>query len=235
MHFFIENGEDVMSNQHQQNWGKPQGNESFSTYKKKAIAAPSEIKKIVDSAITAFIKKNMFGIPGDICQQIIDSFNELEGIEGEFAHNNLEMLPAKMTHIGGSSDKAFAKVFPSYGQRAMAFGALSMTVENALRDAKNINGFAYGVFTEFSNTNWSDVNRAGLSKQSVQQNTYNVYRLWVTPVGPNGAALSPSALYGYKVQQQQQAQVQSPAAPVQQQGWGSNNVTEKDDDNLTPW
>lgn len=219
-----------------QNWGKPQGNESFSTYKRKVIAAPSEIKNVVEGALRSFVQNNAFGIPGDVCQNIIDSFNELEGIEGEFAHNNLEMLPAKMTHIGGSSEKAFAKVFPSYGQRAMAFGALSMTIENALRDAGGINGFTYGVFTEFSNTNWADVNKAGLSKQSIQQNTYNVYRLWVTPVGPNGAALSPSALYGYKVQQQQQQQqqVQAPAAPVQQQGWGNNNVTE-DDDNLAPW
>lgn len=203
-------------------WGKPTGNQAFGkSYTRQVIPPPTELKSVVDAALANFTQNNMFGIPQDVCQKIVASFNGLEGIEGKFAHGGHTITPAKMTHIGGSSEKAFAKVFPSYGQRAMAFGALAMVVEQHLQDAGAINGLNYGVFTEFSNTNWSDVNKAGFNKQSVQSNTYSVYRLWVTPVGSNGAALSPSALYGYKVQQQPQPQVQAPTTAVQQQGWGA--------------
>ena len=211
-----------MSNQ--ATWGKPQGNQNFGkTYNRQVISAPAEIKAVVDNALIQFINSNIFGIPRDVCLKIVSSFNTLEGIEGQFAHEGHTITPAKMTHIGGQSEKAFAKLFPSYGQRAMAFGALSMIIEQHLQGAGAINGLVYGVFTEFSNTNWSDVNKVGLSKQSVQQNTYNVYRLWVTPVGQNGAALSPSALYGYKVQQQAPVPVQA-TVPVEQQGWGAPAV-----------
>lgn len=203
-------------------WGRAQGNQTFGkSYTRQVVEPPAQIKAVVDAALASFTQNNMFGIPQDICQKIVSSFNDLEGVDGVFAHESHTITPAKMTHIGGSSDKAFAKTFPSYGQRAMAFGALSMIIEQHLQAAGAINGLNYGVFTEYSNTNWADVSKAGFNKQSVQQNTYSVYRLWVTPVGSNGAALSPSALYGYKVQQQAQAPAQAPAAPVRQQGWGA--------------
>jgi hypothetical protein len=203
-------------------WSKPTGNQAFGkSYTRQAIAAPGAIKDVVDVAISAFVNNNIFGIHQDICQKIVSSFNTLEGVDGQFAHQGHTITPAKMTHIGGQSEKAFSKLFPTYGQRAMAFGALAMVIEQHLQSAGAINGLVYGVFTEFSNTNWADVSKAGFSKQSVQSNTYNVYRLWITPVGSNGAALSPSALYGYKVQQQAQAPAQAPAISVQQQGWGA--------------
>lgn len=211
-------------------WGKSQGNQSFGrSYTRQVVPPPAEIKAAVEAALTKFTQNNMFGIPQDVCLKIVNSFNALEGVDGQFAHEGHTITPAKMTHIGGSSDKAFAKMFPSYGQRAMAFGALAMVIEQELQGKGAINGLNYGVFTEFSNTNWADASKAGLSKQSVQQNTYNVYRLWVTPVGPNGAALSPSALYGYKVKQQAQAPAQAPVASVQQQGWGAPPVPSSGD------
>lgn len=188
-------------------------------YNRKAVEPPSEIKNVVDKALKSFVDNNSFGIPPEIAQTILNSFNPLEGIEGEFGtaliQEELKFLPAKITHKGGQANEAFNKAFPTYGKRAMAFGAVAMTVENALAATGLINGVVYGVFTEFSNTNWRDVERDGFDKQSVQKNTYSVYRMFITPlVGQQ--AMSPSALYKYK----KSAASPAPSAPfISRSAW----------------
>lgn len=191
-------------------------------YSRKTVEPPAEIKSVVDNALRGFVENNTFGIPPEVAQTILNSFNPLEGIEGEFGtaliQEELKFLPAKMTHKGGQVNEAFGKAFPTYGKRAMAFGAVSMTIENALAKTGPIGGVVYGVFTEFSNTNWRDVERDGFSKQSMQKNTYSVYRIFVTPlIGQQ--AMSPSALYKYKKSAPSIPAPSAPSAPSGPNPW----------------
>ena len=102
----------------------------------------------------------------------------------------------------------------------MAVGALAFELEQVLH-ATPISGVTYSVYTEFYNTNWSAAAQAGISKGSVQKNTYNVYRLWILPLG-EGQAISPARAYGMKQKSQAQGVTQAPPAVASTtQGWAA--------------
>ena len=155
----------------------------------------------------------------------------LEGIEGPFEYNGNEFPnAAKLVHVGGDSPNAFLPVVERNDAFAeFAFGMVVFALEQALMKT-HINGFSYSVFIERSNTNWSAC--SSMDRQSIQKNTYNVFRAFITPkVGTRG--MSPAVLFSSR----QKAESPTPAAPTSPAGGVSWSVPtpNKSSDNGIPF
>lgn len=174
----------------------------------------------VDLAKTTFASKlNTLGLSA-YAESVWNAFN-IEGIPETFHYESLEFKAFKVLHKGASYQGGFLNV--CHGNDALAelmFGLLCLAFEEALAIKPPLENVPYSIFVERSNTNWSQVQNGNLTvvKSSVLKNTYNVFRIFVTPkVGSRG--MSPAQLYGCKQlqqpQQPQQVQSQQPQQPQQ--------------------
>ena len=147
------------------------------------------------------------GMGEDMAKAVWNGFR-LEGIEGPFEYNGNEFPnAAKLVHVGGDSPNAFLNVIQRNDAFAeFAFGMVCFSLEQALMKT-HINGFTYSVFCERSNTNWSAC--SSMDRQSIQRNTYNVFRAFITPkLGTRG--MSPAILFSSKKTQDAPAATPTP-------------------------
>lgn len=159
--------------------------------------------------------------------RIWDAFN-IEGIPEVFRYEGFEFKAFKLLHKGASHQGGFLNV--CHGNDALAelfFGILCLSFEEALATKPPVQDTPYSIFVERSNTNWSQVQEGGNVKASVLKNTYNVFRIFISPkVGSRG--MSPAQLYGCKqLQQPQQPQQVQSQQPQQFQVGAAKNESEE--------
>ena len=177
------------------------------TTRSSAPEAAAEYKAVLETAKRIFwtLAQNA-GMSQEMAGNVWNGFR-LEGIEGPFEYNGNEFPnAAKLVHIGGDSPNAFLPVVERNDAFAeFAFGMVCFSLEQALMKT-HINGFTYSVFCERSNTNWS---ACSMDRQSIQKNTYNVFRAFITPkVGTRG--MSPAILFSSKKTQDAPAATPTP-------------------------
>jgi hypothetical protein len=204
-------------------WGTKSNSNNIAGRKPETIEANPNIKAVVEQVLIQFKTANAFGIPPDFAGMIVDAFNPVEGVSADVFSFETEdgqervFYPAKITHKGASAgNTAFSTVCPDYGERAMAFGALAVSLQWAFAQRGPIEGVTYSIFTEYSNTNWNAVN-AG-DRADVQRNTYSVYRMYITPQG-DGQAFTIAKCYSHRGQKAQtSSEANTTSAPTQ--SWG---------------
>jgi hypothetical protein len=188
-------------------------------YTKASQPANPIFSNAINAAQTIFQNKmTALGFPGHAVS-VWDAFN-IEGIPGPFSYEKTSFEALKVVHLGASHTGGFLQV--CQGNDALAelfFGLLAVSYEEALATEPPRNDLAYSCFVERSNTNWTQVSGTGDLKTNVLKNTYNVYRIFITPkLGSRG--MSPAVLYGCKIIQsskQPQQQAQQLQQPQQQQ------------------
>lgn len=207
-------------------WGTKSNSNNVAGRKPETVDAHAEIKAVVDQVLTQFKTANAFSIPPQFAEKIVDAFNPVEGVSSDHFSFTTEdgqekvFYPAKITHRGVSAGaSAFSAVCPDYGERAMAFGALAVSLQWAFANHGPIEGVTYSVFTEFSNTNWSAVSSNG-DRNDVQRNTYSVYRMYITPQG-EGQAFTIAKCYSHRGTKPQASAEANTTPPAPAQSWGN--------------
>ena len=205
-------------------WGTKSNSNNVAGRKPETVPAHAEIKAVVDQVLTQFKTANAFGIPPQFAEKIVNAFNPVEGVSADHFSFTTEdgqekvFYPANITHKGASAGgSAFSAVCPDYGERAMAFGALAVSLQWAFAARGPIEGVTYSVFTEFSNTNWTDVSSG--DRADVQRNTYSVYRMYITPQG-DGQAFTIAKCYTHRGTKPQDSEA-SATASAPAQSWGN--------------
>lgn len=206
-------------------WGTKSNSNNVAGRKPETVDAHPDIKTVVEQVLTQFKTANAFGIPPQFAEKICNAFNLVEGVSADVFSFTTEdgqqkvFYPAKITHKGVSAgESAFSTTCPDYGERAMAFGALAVSLQWAFATRGPIEGVTYSVFTEFSNTNWNAVSSG--DRADVQRNTYSVYRMYITPQG-DGQAMTIAKCYTHRGTKPQANSEASTTASAPAQSWGN--------------